>query len=111
MSTIYDPKGNCFGFQCNCGFTRMVTDAELNFRCERPVVDSTEKKCTFYYQAIPNGGGSGIPTVKRVNSSGVDQSDNAAVVQTGAVGSEIAGVDVASDSVDGLSIAADGSIG
>ena len=109
MSQVIDPVNNCFAFQCNCGFSRMVVDTEINFRCERPVVDASEKRCTFYYQQIPNGGGAGIPTVKRVNSSGVDQSDNAALVQNTA--SPIPGDDVATNSDDGLAISNEGVIG
>lgn len=114
MSTIFDPVGNVFGFTCNCGFSRRVTDSEINFKCERPVVQANDKPCTFFYSMTKDGSSPGVPTVKRVNASGVDQSDNAVLVNSAGdgEGSLIGGAsatDSGQDSVDAIQV--DGTIG
>ena len=82
MSTAGQAKGNCFVFTCNCGYSRKVVDTEINFRCERPSTEATHTGCPYYYKQTHDGTATGIPSIKRVNASGVDQADNTVVSST-----------------------------
>jgi hypothetical protein len=86
MSTASNAKGNCFIFTCNCGYSRKVTDCEINFTCERPKTDRDHTGCPYFYKMTKNGTAAGIPSIKRVNAAGVDQSDNTVVSSTAGSG-------------------------
>lgn len=82
MSTAGNASGNSFIFTCICGWTRKVVDSEINFRCERPNIEGFHTGCTAFYKQTHDGTAPGIPSIKRVNAAGVDQSDNTVVSST-----------------------------